>query len=95
MRGVWIEIADFAVKLQADVGHSPCGECGLKSKADKEGLDLRPSLPMRGVWIEMAGYAGMRERIRSLPMRGVWIEISLAARRLPRPTVTPHAGSVD
>ena len=37
---------------------------------------IAPSLPMRGVWIEMVNkMEPMTYIIPSLPMRGVWIEI--------------------
>ena len=31
MRGVWIEIIKVQHGINAGKGHSPCGECGLKS----------------------------------------------------------------
>ena len=53
MRGVWIEIGWSGNVWNAIKGHSPCGECGLKSvRIHKLKLCVK-SLPMRGVWIEI------------------------------------------
>ena len=76
-------------------GHSPCGECGLKSVYCNPAAVRTESLPMRGVWIEIVGKRKRNQAIKSLPMRGVWIEICRVYRLLNYCAVTPHAGSVD
>ena len=53
------------------------------------------SLPMRGVWIEIADGCCSGPSSESLPMRGVWIEIADVEAFHRRFMVTPHAGSVD
>ena len=53
------------------------------------------SLPMRGVWIEIAVYVYIFALRVSLPMRGVWIEMQMGPTEKALEQVTPHAGSVD
>ena len=55
---------------------SPHGERGLKSDSDGEDIDLTPSLPTRGAWIEMMQEPLFCMPMTSLPTRGAWIEIS-------------------
>ena len=68
----------FFCKLGAAgrIRRSPCGERGLKSLPRAPAHATRPSLPVRGAWIEIflwpfSAFPG----VRSLPVRGAWIEI--------------------
>ena len=52
--GVWIEIVDVSHDIARRRGHSPHGECGLKSLTPPPRFSLLPrSLPAWGVWIEI------------------------------------------
>ena len=75
---MWIEIFREKHPTVRPAGHSPHGECGLKSGADLRKHVPVQSLPAWGVWIEILcrGYDG-RCWLRSLPAWGVWIEITL------------------
>ena len=54
MRGEWIEISHHMPYLRYHGGLSPCGESGLKFRAERgEPTGRGRSLPMRGEWIEM------------------------------------------
>ena len=57
MRGVWIEILYCYHVYVLLYCHSPCGECGLKSRVCPERCRGFLSLPMRGVWIEICSAA--------------------------------------
>ena len=54
---------------------SPCGERGLKCLVDALPLPPRPSLPVRGAWIEISAPNAPAKLPTSLPVRGAWIEI--------------------
>ena len=58
-------------------------------------LDLGPSLPVRGAWIEIAWLIPAYARAMSLPVRGAWIEMIHAVSFLLRQQVAPRKGSVD
>ena len=94
-RGVWIEIEIMGGISRGASGHSPQGECGLKSLPSDKSLRQQKSLPARGVWIEIAGSAGDGVSDGSLPARGVWIEIDKCCYYLKEKPVTPRKGSVD
>ena len=52
-RGMWIEIAFFAVFGLAALSHPPHGGCGLKSPTIPRGRQPAASSPTRGMWIEI------------------------------------------
>ena len=59
-------------------GHSPHGECGLKSTRIIDSLLQVESLPAWGVWIEIGGVTTSTSGwTTSLPAWGVWIEITI------------------
>ena len=79
-RGVWIEILAVCQGGGWETGHSPQGECGLKSAFTATTPPERPSLPARGVWIEIHSLSiAALSFWQSLPARGVWIEMSAIA----------------
>ena len=53
------------------------------------------SRPIRGAWIEMAGYHYGHDTAGSRPIRGAWIEISACKHRHWLFIVAPHTGRVD
>ena len=55
----------------------------------------RPSLPARGVWIEINKKSAETLGFKSLPARGVWIEIGSFPQGFSSLVVTPRKGSVD
>ena len=55
---------------------SPCGERGLKLRGDARCLIWKPSLPVRGAWVEIEGGSECgRSAAVSLPVRGAWVEM--------------------
>ena len=54
VRGAWIEIAERKWRWRNWACRSPCGERGLKCKAQRLARLRMGSLPVRGAWIEMA-----------------------------------------
>ena len=56
-------------------GHSPHGECGLKSSRTYNKININLSLPARGVWVEIEAVPQYGDTTPSLPARGVWVEI--------------------
>ena len=76
------------------IRRSPCGERGLKSLRRVGRHVIRPSLPMRGAWIEMIDDLSVgNARQKSLPMRGAWIEITLAEREKAEIASLPMRGA--
>ena len=57
-------------------------------------ISARPSLPVRGAWVEIRGLSGVNAVILSLPVRGAWVEIAVQCAKLYRRRVAPRAGSV-
>ena len=74
-------------------GRSPCGERGLKFCRNGKRWTRRPSLPVRGAWIEIAGRSGGGWRLWSLPVRGAWIEICRSSRAMFFPPSLPVRGA--
>ena len=66
MRGEWIEISSVSGLISGSARLSPCGESGLKSRADAEKVGLVVSLPMRGEWIEIDMHVAAYARNRGL-----------------------------
>ena len=56
-------------------------------------LGTRPSLPVRGAWIEIPILQPLYNMIKSLPVRGAWIEISLLCRLSAPDTSLPVRGA--
>ena len=77
------------------LGHSPCGECGLKSERKSAKLAEWRHSPCGECGLKFAGRAAVVRRSWSLPMRGVWIEMLKHSAGRNAAKVTPHAGSVD
>ena len=49
---------------------SPCGERGLKSPEEAPNVELPPSLPMRGAWIEIKVGASASNSLKVAPHAG-------------------------
>ena len=52
------------------LGHSPCGECGLKLALLALPVNPPRSLPMRGVWIEILPQLSQDKRLPVTPHAG-------------------------
>ena len=50
----------------------------MKSATTFPPVEIVPSLPVRGAWIEMPNISLGIHLCRSLPVRGAWIEIKLS-----------------
>ena len=55
---------------------------------------LKPSLPVRGAWVEIVPLSVLRLDRQSLPVRGAWVEMGTSRQGLSAQTVAPRAGSV-
>ena len=55
----------------------------------------RPSLPVRGAWIEIICMDASTADTQSLPVRGAWIEIGTMNDPNADPGVATRAGRVD
>ena len=95
MRGAWIEIRNWRGSNDMWRSRSPCGERGLKCRADGAERGLCLSLPVRGAWIEIRLSRASLFFFVSLPVRGAWIEIFRGGACASPSVVAPRAGSVD
>ena len=71
------------------------GSVDRNDKEKQRFLEVTPSLPSRGAWIEMGRCHACGVRNESLPSRGAWIEICSSRRPRWMDWVAPLAGSVD
>ena len=90
-----LKFSPFVVVPRSHGCRSPCGERGLKFDVVDCCPDVRPSLPVRGAWVEIAGGWRLWLAAGSLPVRGAWIEIPGERDSGKVQRVAPRAGSVD
>ena len=94
--GVWIEKEDMEISLE-NVGHSPHGECGLKTQnAHSQCVQAPRHSPHGECGLKrQPPHTTSRNVGASLPSWGVWIEKSDFTTLLYGYDVTPLMGSVD
>ena len=75
-RGVWVEIIVSSPPQGRPPGHSPHGECGLKSELVPAAVEARRHSPHGECGLKSSKSPSLLNNFASLPARGVWVEIS-------------------